>query len=264
MSFKNDFGLSLGLHVAIFLACLTLLHQRAAVIAPPRSLVIEVADILPKTPRQKNEVTKQVVRTQKVRDSSVPEKDAFLGERNQTVDRQTVAARGGLKAGARPRAAERQRQVDLSKLGVAVPSPLTHEPQVTPGEGPLREYVSGVKEGQETALSTREYVFFGYFERIRSQLDRAWEPILRDHLLRHYRQGRRLAGEMDHRTEVLVILDGRGGVVGVQVVGESGTETLDSAAVQAFNRAGPFPNPPRGLVGQDGKVRIRWEFILKT
>jgi protein TonB len=69
---------------------------------------------------------------------------------------------------------------------------------------------------------------------------------------------------MDHRTEIMVVLDPNGKIVQVEVIGESGTQSLDTAAVEAFNRAGPFPNPPRGLVGSDGRVRIKWEFILKT
>ena len=38
----------------------------------------------------------------------------------------------------------------------------------------------------------------------------------------------------------------------------------DQYSVDAFQKAGPFPNPPKGIVEDDGFVRIRWDFILKT
>ena len=42
------------------------------------------------------------------------------------------------------------------------------------------------------------------------------------------------------------------------------THDLDEAAIRAFNRAGPFPNPPNGLLQETGSVDIRWDFILRT
>jgi len=213
---------------------------------------------------------RQVVRTKKVENSEIPKDRAFLGEKNQTVDRQTVSREGGVGKSGAPHSrsgAQAKSSTDksgLSRFGVALFPRPQEERSLAGGDGRTKEYVIGLKEGEETALSTREFVFFSYFERIRGRLDQAWGPILRDHLIRHYRQGRRLASEVDHKTEVVVALDVQGKVIGVQVVGESGVETLDVAAVQAFNRAGPFPHPPRGLIGHDGVVRIRWEFILKT
>ena len=241
-----------------------LAQQRTTFVLAPPPLLIEFDEPKLRVQSDADESVKQVVRTRQLDNDRAPEKEAYLGEKNQTADRQTVASEGALSGGGPPRATQRKRALDVSKFGVQI-LPSTVQRQTMSGAGgTVQEYVTGVKEGQDTALSTREYVFFGYFERIRGRLDRAWEPILREQLLRHYRQGRHLASEMDHRTEVLVVLDEQGRVIDVEIVGESGTETLDSAAVQAFNRAGPFPNPPRGLIGPDRKVKIKWEFILKT
>ena len=266
MFFKQNLGFSLGLHAAIFLACILLLQKRTAQFSSPAPLFVEIEDTLQAPRKHDDAPVRQVVRTRSADNATAPTDAAFLGERNQTVERQTVSQKGGLKAGTKAQAQKRDapRTLSLSNLGVAVLPQARPSRESVGGDGGVREYISGVKEGEETALSTREYLFFGYFERIRDRLDRAWEPILREHLVRHYQQGRRLASEMDHRTEVLVVLDRGGQVVHVEIVGESGTETLDSAAVQAFNRAGPFPNPPRGLVDGAGTVRIKWEFILKT
>jgi TonB family protein len=82
--------------------------------------------------------------------------------------------------------------------------------------------------------------------------------------MRLYRGGRQLAGDMDHTTRVLVTLNKAGEIVRVDLVEESGTRVLDDAAVRAFNQAGPFPNPPQGIVDRNGQIQIRWEFVLKT
>ena len=126
------------------------------------------------------------------------------------------------------------------------------------------DYIKGIDEANETALNTREFVFYGYFERIRNRLNQAWKPLLRDHVMRFYRQGRTLAGNKDHVTRILVVLDKKGNVIKVKVLEQSGTRTLDHAAIKAFNQAGPFPNPPKGLVDLKGQIEIRWDFILKS
>ena len=80
------------------------------------------------------------------------------------------------------------------------------------------DYVKGMKESDRTALNTKEYVFYGYFQRIRERLDRAWVPILRDRLVKMYRMGRSLASDMDHITQVIVVLNPQGEIMRVQVV----------------------------------------------
>jgi len=53
-------------------------------------------------------------------------------------------------------------------------------------------------------------------------------------------------------------------LIKVQVIGRSGIQDLDDAAVEAFKAAAPFPNPPKGIVDEDGTIRIRWDFILEA
>ena len=69
---------------------------------------------------------------------------------------------------------------------------------------------------------------------------------------------------MDYTTKTLVTLNARGDIVRVQLLEQSGTTDLDQAAVDALNKAGPYPNPPKGLINGSGEVQIRWDFILRT
>jgi protein TonB len=126
------------------------------------------------------------------------------------------------------------------------------------------DYVVGIKKSDRTLLNTREYVFFSYFNRIKQKLDTAWDSSLREQLNHLYSQGRSLASESEMTTKTIVTLNDKGEITRVQVLEESGIIDLDDAAVKAFNEAGPFPNPPRGLVDKNGKISLRWDFTLKT
>jgi len=158
----------------------------------------------------------------------------------------------------------------LSHLGVPLLNPTQPKAALEAGrewadmaKSPL-DYVRGVQESDRTALNTKEYKFFSYFQRIRDRLDRAWVPILKAKLVSFYKKGRHLASDKDHTTQLLVVLNKKGEVVRVQILGESGTNDLDEAAIKAFNQAGPFPNPPQGIINPIGEVEIPWEFVLRT
>jgi len=39
---------------------------------------------------------------------------------------------------------------------------------------------------------------------------------------------------------------------------------LDDAAIESFNKAGPFPNPPKDLISNSGTAIIKWGFVVKS
>jgi TonB family protein len=154
--------------------------------------------------------------------------------------------------------------VDRPKDPAAGPTERAERPRwATPGVQP-QDYVAGMKESDQTALNTREYLYFGYFQRIRERLELEWNGLLRETLHKYYRSGRQLASDMEYSTKLLVILNPRGEIVRVKVLGESGARELDDVAVKAFNKAGPFPNPPKGLVSQAGEVEVPWTMNLRS
>ncbi len=291
VSFRNPISISLGLHA---LAVLSLLA--AAWISPrspqPRGQTVWIELDPPSPSKQKDERRKRIVQTQAGERVEKAPEQAFLGKQNQKVDRQTVSRQQRTESAAvRPASPAAQTQSSsqarkppprgkvqsfpLSKFGlVIIPKAKSGgESQDSQPEGPrwqkyvgavAKDYVKGFQESDTTALNTKEYVFYGYFQRIRERLDIAWNHRLGTQLSKLWRKGRTLASEMDHTTRVLVTLDGGGQIVRVQMVEESGTRDLDEAAVKAFNDSGPFPNPPQGLADRDGNIRIRWDFVLKT
>lgn len=126
------------------------------------------------------------------------------------------------------------------------------------------DHLKDVKQGMQTLLSTREFVYYTYYNRIKDKLRQYWEPKIKEKMTRILRQGRTIASSDDRITRVVIVLDNRGTLVRVQIVGASGVADLDDAAVEAFRAAAPFPNPPKGIVDADGTIKIRWDFILEA
>lgn len=134
------------------------------------------------------------------------------------------------------------------------------------GEGPSAtdDHLKNVATGMQTVLSTREFVYYSYYNRIKDKLRQYWEPKIKEKMERIIRQGRQIASSSDRITKIVIILDTKGTLVRVQVIGPSGVQDLDEAAVEAFRAAAPFPNPPKGIADPDGSIRIRWDFILEA
>jgi TonB family protein len=123
--------------------------------------------------------------------------------------------------------------------------------------------LKGVDEGDRTVLSTREYKFFSYYFRIKELLRQYWKPNVERKLTYLWARGKSVSGE-EMVTQLLILLDDKGIIQKISRLGSCGFAELDEAAIEAFQKAGPFPNPPKGMMDPDGFVRIRWDFILRA
>lgn len=299
---RSSISLSIVAHVVFFLLCAVLISQRAAQLPIRRTTFIDIAP-LPQDLLRNNKALEEtrpnerIVQTTKSQKSDKAAPDAFLGEQTQTVDRETVSkdhmvqlgeaknttakqdTNGKTKAEkSREKIAHETSPMPLQNLGLPIlPTAKQMDDlakakekgedrsdMVARGDQAPKDYIKGLKEGETTALNTKEFMFYGYYQRIRERLDRAWVPILRSQVNALYRRGRTLASESDYETKVLVYMNQGGEIIKIQVLNESGAQDLDDAAIKAFNMAGPFPNPPHGIVDRNGEIKIPWEFILKT
>ncbi|MCM2280380.1 MAG: TonB C-terminal domain-containing protein [Bdellovibrionaceae bacterium] len=173
---------------------------------------------------------------------------------------------------------EKQRDIYTDANGIAAGKSMKDfKPDFRPKPLPMGQQASGggegpsatddhlkVAKGMQTLLSTREFVYYTYYNRIKDRLRQYWEPKIKEKMERVMRQGRTIASDVDRVTKCVIILDRSGTLVRVQVVGASGLVDLDEAAIEAFRAAAPFPNPPKGIVEKDGFIRIRWDFILEA
>lgn len=251
--------------------------------ASQQKKVVEI-EFVPPSPQRMEEIRRQIVEQQQQVNDETPEDAKYLSQFNQTVKEETRAARSGeFKNTAKPGAPKtgtqqaRKKVEERKKISKGeIPSLQKLKPQFSmtpksqeespgnPGDPSQTDDHLEVKTGIQTLLSTREFVYYSYYSRIKDQIRQYWGPTVREKVKVIYRKGRTLASATDKVTQVIVTLNARGELETVEVIGASGVKDLDDAAIEAFRAAAPFPNPPKGIIEKDGRIRIRWDFILEA
>ena len=135
-----------------------------------------------------------------------------------------------------------------NKEGSEAPVPASASQSVLQG-APNNDLLD-VERGQEVALNTKEFLYAGYLNRVRRLVNFYWSQNLDN-----VPSGLRLT-KSSYATGVEAVLDADGHLESLVVVMESGSPELDYAVVHAFELAGPFPNPPEGLIEADGRVYL--------
>lgn len=116
-----------------------------------------------------------------------------------------------------------------------------------------------VDEGELAILKTRENLYASFFNRMRSRVQEHWDPEGAHDAV----DPRRTRFGTAARTTVLwVQLDAKGAITKVAVVRDSGADHLDEEAIRAIEAAGPFPNPPEGLIDGSGHIEFDFGFTL--
>lgn len=124
------------------------------------------------------------------------------------------------------------------------------------------DFIEELPLGDMTNLNTIEYKYYGFYHRIRQKLEQHWGRNLKEKARAIYTSGRRIPASENRVTSLRIILDDMGNVVDVLVKSTSGVKELDDAAIESFNQAGPFPNPPKGMM-KNGRAMIEWGFVVK-
>ena len=248
----------------------------------PQEAVHKIRLVL-KPERAKEGKKRQVVETESSRTVlNVPIETRFLGEKSQAVDRQSVARRtGSFKAAGRGRddAADapenrsvHKKRISLSDLSPGSKASYSETTRTQKGrkngrrdevgEGRSNDFIDDVPLGDLTKLNTTQFKYYGFYHRIKKQLENYWGREVRKQTEHIIRRGRAPASTASI-TALAVVLDHKGKIIDITVKSASGIKELDRAAVDSFNKAGPFPNPPEGML-KDGKVKIEWGFVVKS
>jgi protein TonB len=106
------------------------------------------------------------------------------------------------------------------------------------------------KRADQVALNTKEYLYAGYLKRIRRLVNYYWQQNL-DNL-----PSSATLSRPRYSTAVEVVLNSEGALEVIEVTKEAGVPELDDCVVRAFRAAGPFDNPPEGLIEKDGRVYL--------
>ncbi len=130
--------------------------------------------------------------------------------------------------------------------GLQKPVPASHSSQVLAGS-PNNDLLDEEK-GTSVNLNTNEFLFANYLNRIRRLVNFYWQQNL-DNL-----PPATMITKSQYETEVYVVLSSHGALANIDITEQSGSPAIDNCVVDAFEMAGPFPNPPEQLIGPDGQV----------
>lgn len=290
MSIRKYFLYSIAVHV---LAVLFMHYWGRLPVHPPKpasAISIEILQPTSLKVEKVKEERKLIVDQERINNEVDPLAN-YLSSHNQKVAKETVAKNHGefqnrkmktTLASGSPQAALRQKSGSATPTKVlpkdlfgsykdSLAKSFDQQTQSTGKGGPIgadvsrtRDYLPDKEAGAETLLSTREFIYYTYYNRIRNQLSQYWEPKIKQKILALFKKGRRIASTGDRITKVQIVLDSKGSLMKVQVLGESGVQDLDDAAVEAFKAAAPFPNPPKGIIDPDGTVKIQWDFVVEA
>lgn len=239
---------------------------------------------------------KQIVQSEDSANNTKPLEKAFLSDKDRSFDRQTVAknidtfqktAQGdshvtqkAVKAEKAQKPAKAFKDLKLSDIGMPaeiqkMPKNIDRSPASASTKGmksgdPLssglsatNDYVEEVALGDFTHLNTVEYKFYGFYHRIRQKLEQFWGKSIQEKAANIFRSGRRLPAGQDLITALKITMNEKGEIVDVKVMGTSGVRELNDSAIESFNQAGPFPNPPSELLVK-GRAVIEWGFVVKS
>lgn len=288
---------SLALHIGSYLSIHGLAYLEK--MRNPQTEVIEVSFVEPDSTTNPENKANQIVETDPNQaNNKFDEQAKYLSAKNNTVDKETVAKNAekfkNVKPVPRqaPQVAEKtesesapeekltehsETKSKLFNTGFDVYSALNKNKNVkkqmakekrsvatTGEESGTNDHIKDADDSLMTQLNTREYLYYGYYTRIKNQLNQWWQPKVREKVTKLVSQGRKIASEENKTTKLVIILNQTGLLVKVQVLSESGVRDLDDAAVEAFRQAAPFPNPPKGMIEPDGTIKIRWDFVVES
>lgn len=151
----------------------------------------------------------------------------------------------------------------------AAPGAPRAEPDLRPSADSLARIAGGpsmdgyreVEEGDETALSSREFRFATFLNRMRSAIGDVWYPTVETAIRERDPEGRDVF--FRERTVVLELTLGPSGELRrLRIAESSEVPFVDEVAVAAVRKAQPFSNPPRAMFGPGGEARIPFAFTV--
>jgi hypothetical protein len=258
--FLSFVALSIVLHVLLFWALReiapTLIAAQKAKQRAPIAIRLVPA----------NEFKGQIVKTQQ-RPTKEARPDAeYLAEQNSQVERETRARlSGSFKNVPQPggRGGERgdpqsRRQLgdgdEAARKGTPLASDIVHSVNDL---SRTYDYINR-PEGDQTLLNTKEYIYAGFFNRIKEKVGPLWQQRIQDAVAR----GSSGLKATDYLTVLKVILSREGDVVDVRLTTASSVDFLDRAAIEAFWQAKRFDNPPKGLFKGQKTGEFDFSFLV--
>lgn len=120
-----------------------------------------------------------------------------------------------------------------------------------------------VQIGEFTALNTDRNIFYSFYKRIDDMIRFPWETAVKNSIQNTSPQVFRDNTRGQWNTQLEVVVKPNGEIKSVNLLKSSGFKGFDEAAIQAFRQARLFPNPPQGMIKEDGLIRLSYSFIIR-
>jgi TonB family protein len=230
---------------------------------------------------------KAIVKTRKGRKKAI--EDAFRGKDDNFVHRQTVASQSGAtkdaglgkKEGVDKKTKLKEQQVvktkqrtTLSNLSLTKTKKAKRKKKATTrnqiakglnrgnkalsGSAKSSQSLDDIPLGDFNQLNTSKFKNYSYNMRVRDRIEQLWFRAINSAVGNISTKGRYLASEI-HQTTLKIVLNAKGKILDVNVMGASGVKEFDESAIKSFNEAVAFPNPPKDMI-KNGQVTLNWSF----
>jgi len=122
----------------------------------------------------------------------------------------------------------------------------------------LENFIPEVKAGTRTVVNARAAPFAAFIARAHRQIHKFWGfGVLEDW---DGLPGTSPFNDDKLMTTLEIVLNDNGTVNKIAVVKASGYMAYDAAAIDAVLAAAPFPDPPREILSNNGKIYFHWNF----
>jgi len=130
------------------------------------------------------------------------------------------------------------------------------------GPSVIDQTIPGVRFGAMSFLNTDQFIYSTFFTRFGEQFGPRWSVYLRNYVSTLSNEQLMKLGAYDRTTQGEIVLDGEGNYMKTFIHHSSGDQGVDMAIVDALQDANSFPNPPKGLIEDDGYIHIHFKFTV--
>ncbi len=113
-----------------------------------------------------------------------------------------------------------------------------------------------IATGSAVLLNTDRHLYTSFYRRLGERFIHQWEPAVQREVMNIFDRDGWPVLSKEFKTIVEFVIDREGNFVKGFIHDSSGYKELDQAHIDAFKRASPYPNPPVGMVKDDGTIRI--------
>jgi len=178
-------------------------------------------------------LSKQIVTSEKSLNKTLDPVTRFLSRSTQRFNKQTISKNiGKFKEGDGGTGADESFSVnkkisfsDLSFDKNKASKNSNDKRKGARGESANNDFIVEVPTGERTQLNTVEYIYYGFYHRIKQKLDQYWTYQVSTKIVNLWRKNR-YSYQSNRMTTLIVTLDGLGNLTKIKIKGSSGFRIL--------------------------------------